>query len=121
MKKFFLFALLFTILPSLSSCALLNGRNQSWYSEESERYAQLHQRRIASAVVRQDLVLGMRTHDVRTAWGSPYDVESAGERTSGNERWIYLNGLSSPGFRDMAEKRIVYFERGQVIGWETLR
>lgn len=96
----------------LSSCALFQREDDSEFR---------HYRRIASAVVRQDLVLGMGPGDVRAAWGTPYDVEAAGERGRGNERWIYLNGLSARGYRDMAEKRVVYFEGGQVIGWETLR
>jgi len=114
MKKFILFSIIFTAIPSLTSCALLQGRR-------AENGENSYQRRIASAVIRQDLILGMDSSDVRQAWGSPEQVESAGgSQESAAERWIYVHGLThAQGLRDMAEKRIVYFQNGAVVGWET--
>jgi hypothetical protein len=117
MKNLILFTtLLITATLSLSSCALLQGR-QSQYDKNS------YQRRIASAVVRQDLILGMAGSDVRQAWGSPEKIETAGGiQESAAERWVYVHGLThAQGMRDMAEKRIVYFQNGAVVGWETQR
>jgi len=60
---------------------------------------------------------GMSKGSVRSAWGDPYRVQIAGEERRGNERWIYADGGAS---WDMAPARVVYFEGGRVIGWETL-
>lgn len=114
MKNRILFTVGSLAVIALSSCALFQGRQGKF--DENDYY-----RRVASAVVRQDLIMGMRPLDVRTAWGTPYQVEAAQHQDNGNERWVYMNGLSAPGFRDMAEKRVVYFENGEVVGWETLR
>ena len=75
--------------------------------------------RIQSAVEHQDLVLGMDMSDVKSAWGEPRDVETAGSASQGNQRWVYINGLSGSESRQLASSRAVYFERGKVVGWEN--
>ena len=64
-----------------------------------------------------DITTGMTKQAVKDSWGEPELVEVAGNPLYGNERWAYSEQLpSSEGFK--AEKRVVYFEGGRVIGWE---
>ncbi|MCC7442087.1 MAG: hypothetical protein IT285_10655 [Bdellovibrionales bacterium] len=64
-----------------------------------------------------DVELGMPMEDVKGAWGEPRRVQMAGNPEYGNQRWIYELGGTSTGAQRAA--RIVYFEEGQVVGWET--
>lgn len=64
-----------------------------------------------------DVVMGMSVQDVRESWGTPRDVEVAGNPDEGNQRWIYRSGLT-PGLNS---ERILYFEQGRLVGWETTR
>jgi|GEM_PF-3404090 len=61
--------------------------------------------------------MGMNLKEVRRAWGTPADVEFAGNPSDGNFRWTY----PSSTFRDLASSRVVTFEGGRVAGWETVR
>lgn len=64
-----------------------------------------------------DVTLGMTRQAVRDSWGEPELVEVAGNPIYGNERWKYLEEVSSPeGYQ--TEARIIYFESGRVVGWE---
>src|SRR4051812_38521062 len=36
-----------------------------------------------------ELLVGMETQDVLSAWGRPTEIETAGDSRSGNQRWIY--------------------------------
>lgn len=67
----------------------------------------------------QQLTLGMPSDFVQNLWGQPQEVETAGTATSGNQRWIYFNGLSNR--YGTSDYRVVYFEKGQVVGWENHR
>ncbi|HEX4923688.1 MAG TPA: hypothetical protein VFV50_06365 [Bdellovibrionales bacterium] len=74
-------------------------------------------RNIASVIEDGDITLGMPKEAVRESWGDPETVEVAGNPTFGNERWIYTRYISSvEGYQ--REERIIYFEGGQVVGWE---
>jgi len=64
-----------------------------------------------------DVELGMRSPEVRRAWGDPREVQVAGDPRQGNEKWVY-DGESTFGLTRTGA-RIVYFERGQVVGWES--
>lgn len=64
-----------------------------------------------------DVTLGMSSQQVYSVWGEPADIETAGDPRYGNQRWIYYLGLSSPW--SMRQARVVYFEQGRVVGWET--
>jgi hypothetical protein len=66
---------------------------------------------------RRDIFLGMEMRDVRDIWGIPLDIESAGDPRSGNQRWVYPGSLEWVSYG----KRLVYFEAGRVVGWETLK
>lgn len=64
-----------------------------------------------------DITLGMTRQAVRDSWGEPELVEVAGNPIYGNERWKYLEEVSSPeGYQ--TENRVIYFESGRVVGWE---
>jgi hypothetical protein len=73
--------------------------------------------RLRDARERHDLILGMDRDDVLSIWGDPREVQVAGDARLGNERWIYPMGLSSPW--SLGQSRVVYFESGRVVGWET--
>lgn len=61
------------------------------------------------AMKKQDILLGMTKIDVMESWGKPLRVEVAGNPRNENERWLYkMNGAS----------KYIYFEAGQVQGWE---
>lgn len=61
------------------------------------------------AVRTQDILLGMSKGDVLESWGKPLRVEVAGNPRNENERWLYrMNGAS----------KFIYFESGQVQGWD---
>lgn len=65
-----------------------------------------------------DITLGMPMDYVRKAWGEPQAVEVSGNPIFKNERWKYVRQVSSPdGYKQ--ERRLVYFEGGKVVGWET--
>ncbi|HRK08850.1 MAG TPA: hypothetical protein PLZ57_13875 [Pseudobdellovibrionaceae bacterium] len=65
-----------------------------------------------------DIMLGMTRAAVRDSWGPPDEVEVAGQPMYGNERWHYTEQVtSSEGYA--TERRIVIFEAGRVVGWET--
>lgn len=66
----------------------------------------------------QDVAMGMPADYVKRSWGEPDEIEVSGNPIYKNERWKYLKQISTPqGYRQ--EKRLVYFEGGRVVGWET--
>lgn len=66
----------------------------------------------------QDIAIGMPMDYVLKAWGDPIAREASGNPLYKNEKWRYNRSIStSDGFKQ--EKRIVYFEGGKVVGWET--
>ncbi len=70
------------------------------------------------AISTQDIFLGMSARAVRKSWGPPRIVEETGPRERAVERWFYKAWTPTPqGYRE--QRRIVYFENGQVIGWES--
>ena len=96
----------------------LEGR-QSWINNRGiwDR-AQGMSRETKDLVDNQDIAVGMPMDLVRRSWGEPTSVEVSGNPIYKNERWRYMRYSSqADGFRQ--EKRIVYFEAGKVVGWET--
>lgn len=63
------------------------------------------------------IYMGMKERQVLRNWGEPRVVENAGHPEDGNARWVYFSGLSSRW--SLSPMRIVYFENGVVVGWET--
>ena len=73
--------------------------------------------RVKDAVNRSDIVLGMSKDAVMESWGEPESIEVAGNQLYGNERWQYIEYLSTAeGFKK--EERVVIFEGGKVVGWQ---
>ncbi len=69
------------------------------------------------AIESNDITLGMTKQAVKESWGEPEMVEVAGNPVYGNERWKYLQEVSSSeGYQ--TESRVIYFESGRVAGWE---
>lgn len=70
------------------------------------------------AVEAQDIALGMPTEYVKKAWGEPLHIEISGNPIYRNERWQFNREVATPqGYK--LQKRLVYFEGGKVVGWET--
>ena len=66
----------------------------------------------------QDIAIGMPMDYVAKSWGEPLMKEVSGNPLFKNQKWRYSRSLSTQeGFKQ--EKRIVYFEGGKVVGWET--
>jgi hypothetical protein len=69
------------------------------------------------AIETNDVILGMTKQAVKESWGEPEMVEVAGNPVYGNERWKYMQEISSSeGYQ--TEMRTIYFESGRVAGWE---
>lgn len=86
--------------------------NQLW-TRNSELYKQYK-----SVIEAQDITVGMTQELVKKSWGEPQGVEVSGNPIYKNERWRYTRSVStSEGFKK--EDRLVYFESGRVVGWET--
>ncbi len=88
-------------------------------AEELAEAQEKQQNWIRAAKRTHDIVKGMAMTDVQSAWGQPHAVETAGDARFGNERWIYREGLSQKWGTKSA--RVIYFEDGRVVGWETVR
>ena len=73
--------------------------------------------RIKDAMAYRELTPGMEMSQVRNVMGEPYDIETAGDAGSGNQRWIYPMGLA--GRFGMGSQRTLYFEDGKLVGWEN--
>jgi hypothetical protein len=72
---------------------------------------------VRDAVSRQDIILGMPKDAVMESWGEPASIEVAGNRYYGNERWKYIEYVTTPeGYQK--EERVVIFESGKVVGWK---
>ncbi len=77
-----------------------------------------HAPEIQALVDINDITVGMTKNAVRDSWGEPELVEVAGNPIYGNERWHYSEQTSSTeGYR--TQQRLVYFESGRVVGWES--
>ncbi len=77
-----------------------------------------HSREVASLIEKNDIAIGMNRLAVKDSWGDPDVLEIAGNVSSGNERWKFIESIAtSDGFK--VQERIVYFERGKVVGWQT--
>jgi hypothetical protein len=63
------------------------------------------------------ITVGMSTDDVVGVWGQPSKIETAGNPLSGNQKWIYSNGLSDRWA--LKSPRVVYFESKRVVGWDV--
>jgi hypothetical protein len=69
-------------------------------------------------IEKNDVSVGMSQKAVTESWGDPDLVEVAGDPIYGNERWRYSRYISSnDGYNKQV--RVIYFESGRVVGWET--
>ncbi|WP_408097761.1 hypothetical protein ACJVC5_02275 [Peredibacter sp. HCB2-198] len=81
--------------------------SRGFLEEEKDEYVNSKER--AFAVSKQDIVLGMTKNEVVESWGKPLRIEIAGNPVNENERWLY---------RMRNGQKFIYFESGQVQGWE---
>lgn len=74
---------------------------------------------LADLIEKKDISLKMPQKAVLESWGDPEAIEVAGNPIFGFERWRYTRFESSDqGFKRV--ERLVYFESGVVVGWETI-
>lgn len=77
-----------------------------------------HPSEVQALIDINDIALGMTKQAVRDSWGEPDLVEVAGNPLYGNERWHYSEQSSSTeGYH--SQNRLLYFESGRVVGWES--
>ena len=107
--------LISTLSFTASACASLfdfslmgNGQGQYRPQEDTIEYESHEQ---------SDVYLGMTMRDVKSAWGTPRRVMVAGRGNDGNQKWVYPSGESS--YLTGESARVLYFENGRVVGWET--
>ena len=84
------------------------------YNAEEEGYSD----EIAEVIENNDVAMGMSHKAVVESWGDPDAVEVAGNPIYGNQRWRYSRYISSNDGYQKVEK-ILYFESGRLVGWET--
>jgi hypothetical protein len=95
----------------------IEGR-QSWINQNKIWSRVKDLKGFAEVMESQDIAIGMPSDYVKKAWGDPDNIEASGNPIYKNERWKYLKQVSTPqGYRQ--ERRLVYFEGGRVVGWET--
>lgn len=103
---------------SFLSIPSLEGRQQWINSHHIWERSQAPQAELKELIETQDIAIGMPQEYVKRSWGEPVSVEVSGNPIYKNERWKYQRFSSGPeGYRK--ETRIVYFEGGRVVGWET--
>lgn len=98
-------------IPSVEGRQVWINKNKIWSRAKDLK-------NFDDVVEAQDIALGMPADYVKKSWGEPDNVESSGNPIYKNERWQYNRQVSTPlGYKQ--EKRLVYFEGGRVVGWET--
>lgn len=69
-------------------------------------------------IVTSDIAIGMPMDYVIKSWGEPMNRQVSGNPYLKNEKWKYSRSISTrDGYKK--ENRLVYFEGGRVVGWET--
>ena len=103
---------LLILIPWLAgSCAFLPLGSQNPYRYEAEA-----EEPDTSVPRIGDVAAGMSMQDVTQTWGEPRHVQYAGRPGAGNQRWVYTDGPTTLG---TGESRVLYFEDGQLVGWES--
>lgn len=98
-------------IPSIEGRQVWINKNKIWSRAKSLKH-------FDEVVELQDIAIGMPQDYVRKSWGEPTNIETSGNPIYKNERWQYLKQISTPqGYKQ--ETRLVYFEGGRVVGWET--
>lgn len=71
-----------------------------------------------SIIEQGDLVKGMPKESVSASWGPPSERWIAGNSIQNNEKWTYYTETPTEnGY--LGETRVLYFEHGRLIGWQT--
>lgn len=100
--------------PSPRTNAILKTSYEPQNNETSSRFPAS----VSELVDDSDIALGMQKEAVRESWGEPDYVEVSGNPKFENERWRFSVPIKTPeGYQ--FEERLVYFERGRVVGWVT--
>lgn len=98
-------------IPSIEGRQVWINKNKIWSRAKDLK-------NFDDVVESQDIAIGMPADYVKKSWGEPTSIETSGNPIYKNERWQYLKQVSTPqGYKQ--ETRLVYFEGGRVVGWET--
>jgi hypothetical protein len=87
----------------------IQDRNDYLYSKGHYQISSPNNPEINEAIGNREIVVGMRKDDVMASWGRPSRVDVAGNPSLENERWTFF-------YRGRLKQ--VYFENGQVQGWD---
>ncbi len=100
------------LIPSIEGRQAWVNQKQIW------QRASTTSKEMAPLLITGDIVLGMPQDLVRKSWGEPQNIEVSGNPVYKNEKWKYSKQVSTAqGYRN--EERVVFFEGGRVVGWET--
>ncbi len=69
--------------------------------------------RIATAIAKQQVVIGMTAAEVVRSWGKPDKINSSASRDSRHEQWVFSRD------RDIGRTQYVYLENGVVSSWQS--
>ena len=75
----------------------------------------------SSAILRGDLLIGMRAEVVVAVLGKPYDINRTTGSWGVHEQWCYLNPATEryyPGWERL-KYAYVYLENGKVTSWQS--
>lgn len=96
----------------------VEGRERWAQTNNIDHRQQNFDRSTLKLIEKNDLALGMSRSAVKESWGDPDTVQVAGNEIYGNQAWKYNKMISSEdGYKK--ETRVIYFEAGRVVGWET--
>jgi hypothetical protein len=91
------------------------GAGALWNDAPSSRPSR---RASPAPLITPEVELGMDMDEVLRTWGEPVSTAHAGDQNQGNAMWIYPS-TGNEMTHGSGARRILYFEGGQVAGWET--
>ncbi|MCW9052754.1 MAG: hypothetical protein OQJ91_10670 [Motiliproteus sp.] len=77
------------------------------YNTSTPKKRKAWEKRIRLHIRKNSIISGMEPEHVLQSWGKPTAIEAMSQET---EKWIYT--------RSDGRNQIIYFDRGQVAGWE---
>ena len=96
----------------------MEGRERWAQSNNLDQRAHKFESATIKLIEKNDIALGMNPNAVKESWGDPDAIQIAGNEMYGNQAWKYKKMISSEdGYKE--ETRVIYFESGRVVGWET--
>lgn len=118
--------------PLLSHCSSLSTLRNPFSVDPVTRSAQaqrntvnpetemdhLGENPLETLKIRHELRIGMNMNEVISILGKPQEIQVAGNPELGNQKWTYWEGVNDTLLNK--PRSVVYFEEGEVAGWENL-